>query len=318
MIQAKVVALRLEAEGIIGIELRAADGSLLPPFEPGAHIDVHLPDEKTRQYSLCNDASDTSRYCLGVGRSATSRGGSAYLHDKLRVGDVLMISEPRTLFILSSEAKRHRFIAGGIGITPILAMIRWCVRHQVPWELHYCVRSRAHAAYLDELRAFGGHVSLYADDEEALRAPRDVGVMMQDVGEGEHIYCCGPGGLMDAVSEHVRHAGLAARRVHFERFSAPAAAQDAQDNGAFAVVLAKQGLRCIVEPHESILECLERHGVPVVSSCREGLCRSCEVPLLAGEADHRDYVLGEDEQQANRSLMICVSRARSSELLIDL
>jgi tetrachlorobenzoquinone reductase len=318
MIQAKVVALRLEAEGIIGIELRAADGSLLPPFEPGAHIDVHLPDEKTRQYSLCNDASDTSKYCLGVGRSATSRGGSAYLHDKLRLGDVLTISEPRTLFSLSSEAKRHRFIAGGIGITPILAMIRWCVRRQVPWELHYCVRSRAHAAYLDELRAFDGHVSLYADDEEALRAPRDVSVMMQEVGEDEHIYCCGPGGLMDAVSAHVRHAGLAAEQIHFERFSAPAVAQDAQDNGAFAVVLAKQGLRCIVEPHESILECLERHGVPVVSSCREGLCRSCEVPLLAGEADHRDYVLGDDEQQANRSLMICVSRARSSELLLDL
>lgn len=318
MIQVKVVALRLEAEGIIGIELRSADGSVLPPFEPGAHIDVHLPDGMTRQYSLCHDASDRSRYCLGIGRSATSRGGSAYIHEKLRVGDLLTVSGPRTLFGLSPQAKRHRFIAGGIGITPILAMIRWCVHRDLPWELHYCVRTRAHAAWFDEICSFGAPVHLYVDDEEMAPPPRDVSVMMHGMHREEHVYCCGPAGLMDAVAAHGEQTGLSPESIHFERFAAPAADVQLRDNGSFTVVLARQNLRCVVESEESILECLERHGVRAASSCREGLCRSCEVTLLSGEVEHRDYVLGDDEQKANKSLMICVSRAKSSELVIDL
>ena len=322
MIEVKVMAMRLEANGIIGLELRAADGSPLPPFAPGAHIDVHLPNAMTRQYSLCNDAADTSRYCLGVGRSSTSRGGSAYIHETLRVGDSLTIGAPRALFGLSADAKRHRFIAGGIGITPILAMIRWCVRHALPWELHYCVRSRTQAAWLDEIRSLGGPVHVYADDEEATALPRDVSVMMNGLLSDEHVYCCGPAGLMDAVSAHGERTGISPGNLHFERFAAPApasaSAARSPDNDSFTVVLARQGLRCVVEPDESILECLERHGVRAACSCREGLCRSCEVSLLAGEADHRDYVLGNDEQKANQSLMICVSRARSRELVLDL
>lgn len=318
MIEMKVTALRIEAEGIVGVDLRPTDGAPLPPFEPGAHVDVHLPDGMTRQYSLCNEAWDRSRYCLGIGRSATSRGGSAYVHERLRLGDTLMIGKPRALFGLSPVAKRHRFIAGGIGITPILAMIRWCVRHELPWELHYCVRSRAHAGWMDELRSFGGPVHVYADDENAGSLPHDVGAMMRDVFPDEHLYCCGPAGLMDAVAAQGVHAALSPERLHFERFAAPAQSEEVAENGSFSVVLARQGLRCVVESDESILECLERHGVRAAHSCREGLCRSCEVALLSGEADHRDYVLDDDEQKANRSLMICVSRARSSELVIDL
>ncbi|KWF30773.1 PDR/VanB family oxidoreductase [Burkholderia pseudomultivorans] len=323
MIEVRVTAVKYEAEGIVGVELRAADASPLPPFEPGAHIDVCLPDGKTRQYSLCNDAADTSRYCLGVGRAVMSRGASAYIHDKLRVGDILTIGEPRTLFRLSPDASRHRFIAGGIGVTPILAMIRSCVRHDLPWELHYCVRSRAHAAYLDELSSFGGTVHLHADDEETAPSPRDVGAMMCNLDAREHIYCCGPAGLMDAASASGKRCGISPERIHFERFAAsPGGAQrcgtSANENRSFAVVLARQGLRYTVQPDESILQCLERHGVRATFSCREGLCRSCEVALLSGEADHRDYVLTDDQQRANASLMICVSRARSSELVIDL
>ncbi|VWC67479.1 PDR/VanB family oxidoreductase [Burkholderia lata] len=318
MIEVKVTALRIEAEGIVGVELRSADGSPLPPFDPGAHVDVHLPGGMTRQYSLCNDASDRSCYCLGIARSATSRGGSAYMHERLRLGETLMIGEPRKLFGLSPVATRHRFIAGGIGITPILAMIRWCVRHEQPWELHYCVRSRAHAGWIRELHAFGGTVHVYADDENAGRLPHDVGVMMRDLGPDEHVYSCGPAGLMDAVAAHGARAGLLPQRLHFERFAAPVKDEGATDNGSFSIVLARQGLRCVVEPEESILECLERHGIRAAHSCREGLCRSCEVALLSGQADHRDYVLGDDEREANRSLMICVSRAVSSELVIDL
>ncbi|WP_396333516.1 PDR/VanB family oxidoreductase [Burkholderia anthina] len=318
MIQVKVIGMRLEAEGILGIELRSADGSPLPAFEPGAHIDVHLTNEITRQYSLCSDPADTSKYCLGVGRSSTSRGGSAYIHDTLRVGEWLTIGEPRSLFGLSASAKRHRFIAGGIGITPILSMIRSCLRHALPWELHYCVRSRSHAAWLSELRAFGGEVHLYADDEDPAAIPRDVGVMMNGLHRDEHVYCCGPAGLMDAVAAHGQRTAIAPDTLHFERFTAPAMGADPRDDGSFAVVLARQGLRCVVGPDESILDCLARHGVRAAHSCREGLCRSCEVTLLSGEADHRDYVLSDDEQKANRSLMICVSRARSAELVLDL
>jgi vanillate O-demethylase ferredoxin subunit len=323
MIKVRVVALRHEAEGILGIELRAHDGAQLPPFEPGAHIDVHLPGDVTRQYSLCNDAMDTGRYRLGVGQSSTSRGGSTFIHDKLRVGDLLTISEPRAQFRLSSEARRHRFIAGGIGITPVLSMIQWCARHELPWELHYCVRTRAHAAYLDELNSLGGRVHVHADNEATAPLPPGVAGMMSDLDAREHIYCCGPAGLVDAVVAHGKLGTISPQRIHFERFAAPASeAQEretpANANKSFAVVLAKRGLRCVVEPDESILESLERHGVRATFSCREGLCRSCEVALLSGEVDHRDYVLTDDEQMNNASLMICVSRARSSELVIDL
>ncbi|CAB3726997.1 PDR/VanB family oxidoreductase [Paraburkholderia rhynchosiae] len=318
MIEVVVTALRDEAQGVLGIELRAADGALLPPFEPGAHVDVHLPGGLTRQYSLCNDASETARYCIGVGLSALSRGGSAYVHEKLREGDRLMIGEPRALFRLSPDAARHRFIAGGIGITPILAMIRWCARHALPWELHYCVRSRLNAAYLHELSLLGGHVHLYADDEEAVHLPRDVGPMMCDLDPTEHVYCCGPGGLMDAVAAQGERLGLPPQRQHFERFTAPVSAVQTSSDSAFTVVLARQGVRCNVEADESILGSLERHGICPPFSCREGLCRSCEVVLLAGEADHRDYVLSDDEQRLNKSLIICVSRANSRELIIDL
>ncbi|NML97907.1 oxidoreductase [Paraburkholderia sp. RP-4-7] len=317
MIEMKVTRLKREAEGILGIELQAADGAALAGFEPGAHIDVYLADGLTRQYSLCNDASETSRYCLGVGLAAASRGGSSYLHTSLREGDSLTIGEPRTLFRLSRDAMCHRFIAGGIGITPILSMIRWCVRHSILWQLHYCVRSRTCAAYLDELSAFGDSVHVHANDELAGQTT-DIQTLISDVKVGEHIYCCGPAGLMDAVSLHSQQSGIPRENLHFERFSASPTQISANSERSFTVVLAKQGKRCVVEPKESILESLERQGVCPPFSCREGLCRSCEVEVLSGEVEHRDYVLSEEEQVANKSLMICVSRAKSDELVIDL
>ena len=234
----------------------------------------------------------------------------------LREGDLLTISEPRTLFGLSREAASHRFIAGGIGITPILSMIRWCVRHSVPWHLHYCVRSRMCAAYLDELRAFGGKVHVHANDESAGGTP-DIQTLIGDVKPGEHVYCCGPGGLMDAVSHHGQQSGIPRENLHFERFTASPVQVANRSERAFTVVLARLGMRCVVEPSESILECLERHGVCPPFSCREGLCRSCEVEVLSGEVEHRDYVLSEHEQTSSKSLMICVSRAKSDELVID-
>jgi vanillate O-demethylase ferredoxin subunit len=317
MTQVKVTRLTHEAVGILGVELRAAEGATLAPFEPGAHIDVHLPGRISRQYSLCNDASETDRYLLGVGLSPTSRGGSSYLHTSLREGDTLTVSSPRTLFGLSREATSHRFIAGGIGITPILSMIRWCVRYAVPWRLHYCVRSRACAAYLDELRGLGGEIHVHANDELASGIP-DIQTLTAGVEPGEHVYCCGPEGLMAAVSRQGQQAGIPRDNLHFERFSAAPMLVDDSSSRTFTVVLAKQGVRCVVEPYESVLESLERQGVCPPFSCREGLCRSCEVAVLSGEVEHRDYVLSDSEQSSNKSMMICVSRAKSEELLIDL
>lgn len=316
MIEVIVAKIARVAESILDIELRRPDGSNLPSFDPGAHVDVHLYDGLVRQYSLCNDPVDPTRYCLGISRSPTSRGGSAYVHESLQAGDTLRIGEPRSLFALSADAACHRFIAGGIGITPILGMIRWCHRHGLPWQLSYCVRSRAHAAYLDELLALGGDIRLYADDEGPL--PHDIGGMLADMKPAEHVYCCGPGGLMDAVAAHAGDLGISANRVHFERFGTSGADRKPEEQQSFTVALARNGERYLVKPDESILDCLERHGLAPLFSCREGLCRSCEVPIVSGQADHRDYVLSAEEQRAGKSLMICVSRATTRELVIDL
>jgi vanillate O-demethylase ferredoxin subunit len=316
VIRTTIVRLKLEAEGVLGIELKAESGASLPSFEPGAHVDVYLDNGLVRQYSLCGDSSDTDVYRLGVGLPANSRGGSSYLHEYLQVGDSLVISEPRTLFGLSREGKSHRFIAGGIGITPILSMIHWCIRHAVPWKLDYCVRSRTRAAYLDELQPFAPNVHVHADEDLAGKLP-DIDALLCDVDVDEHIYCCGPSGLMDSVSRIAQRRGIPRENLHFERFNAPLPITAGAGDQVFTVVLAKQGLRCVVGPDESILESLERQGVCLPFSCRAGLCRSCEVSVLSGEVDHRDYILSEEEQRSGKSLMICVSRAKSDELVID-
>ena len=316
MIEVVVAKIARAAEGILDIELRRPDGTNLPSFDPGAHVDVHLRGGLVRQYSLCNDPIDPTRYRLGVSRSAASRGGSEHIHESLRAGDTLRISEPRSLFALSAQAACHRFIAGGIGITPILSMILWCERHRLPWQLNYCVRSRAHAAYLDELFALGGDMRLYADDEAAV--PHDVSGMLADVKASEHVYCCGPGGLMDAVAARARDLGIGEDRVHFERFGASADERERGDPQLFTVTLARNGARYTVGPDESILDCLERHGLTPAFSCREGLCRSCETAIVSGKVDHRDYVLSAAEQREGKSLMICVSRATTQDLVIDL
>jgi tetrachlorobenzoquinone reductase len=314
MIEAVVTRLAREAEGVMGVELARADGGALPPFEAGAHVDLHLGQGLTRQYSLCNDPAESHRYCLGVGLAADSRGGSRFVHERLREGDRLTISPPRSLFSLARAGQAHRFIAGGIGITPILSMIHACERAGLRWSLDYAVRSRARAAWIGLLSGFGPCVRLHVDDEGGRT---EASALLRDMDTDEHVYCCGPAAMMDAVAHAAEASGINRERAHFERF-APA---DTKSEGntvpaSFAVVLVHSGKRCMVESGESILECLERHGVALPHSCREGLCGSCEVPLISGEAEHLDYVLDDAERAANRRLMICVSRSRSPELVL--
>jgi len=316
MLQLQVTRLTREADGVLGIELRAPGGGALPSFTAGAHIDVHTPGGLCRQYSLTNDPRETGRYCLGVGLATDSRGGSRFLHEKLTVGTILQVGEPRSLFGLDPSAGEHLFIAGGIGITPILSMIRACAGTGKPWRLLYCVRSRARAAYLWDLAPHFPQVTLHVDEERAGAHP-DIAAFLLSAGSRTHVYCCGPAPLMDAVGRCAAAAGIAAASVHFERFAASPVATASEDR-PFTVVLARTHKRLQVKSAESILATLESNGIDVPFGCREGLCGACETLVLGGDAEHRDCVLSDQQRNANASIMICVSRARSDELVLDL
>lgn len=311
-----VTQLTNEATDVVGVELRSADGADLPVFTAGAHVGLALPGGLQRQYSLVNSPGERHRYVLGVGLAPASRGGSRYVHEQLAVGDVIQVSEPKALFGLAPEATEQVFIAGGIGITPILSMIHDCESRGLAWRLHYCVRSRARAAYAWTLASFGSKVTLHIDQEAGGHPPPLVN-WLQGLPAGAHVYCCGPGGLMDAVKQAGTAAGITSERLHFERFSAPDTASMPM-SGAFTAVLHRSGLRLQVRADQSLLDALSAADIEIPYSCREGLCRSCEVPLLEGQADHRDYVLTDDERESQRCILPCVSRAISPELILDL
>jgi len=309
----RVVDLAAEAKGAMVVELRAPSGAELPGFTPGAHIELHLAQGIVRQYSLCNDPRERDRYRVGVGLSPSSRGGSRHVHQSLRVGDVIKVTPPRNNFPLAEDAAKHVFFAGEIGITPILSMIQWCETHQRPWHLYYLVRSRQRAAFLEELAVYGDKVTLHADDEAG--GVFDVANTVARQASTSHFYTCGPTPLMLAVEAAAR--AFPSEQVHFEWFTAkePTAPVRAQ---TFAVKLVKSGKRFDVPPDKSILEVLEIQGINVENSCREGTCASCETRVLAGIPDHRDSVLSEAERKKNCSMMICVSRAVTETLELDL
>lgn len=310
----EVADVTADARDVMLVELRAGGGAALPPFEPGAHLEIELPNGLIRHYSLTNDPRERDRYVVGVGRAARSRGGSVYIHQMLRRGMPLTVSV-RNNFRLAPEPQRFLFIAGGIGITPIMAMIRWCEANGRQWRLAYAVRSAQRAAFLETLRGFGERAHCHFDDEAG--GVLDVGRWLASVQPGEHVYCCGPQPLMAAVKSGAAH--LDAAQVHFEYFAAPAdAAPPAAAEGSFQVTLGKSGQTFTVGPDQSVLETLEAHGISVPFSCREGMCGTCETGVCAGEIEHRDYVLTEDQRQAGKSMMVCVSRARSPVLVLDL
>lgn len=303
-----------EAKDVMLIELGIAGGGSLPPFEPGAHIQLHLPNGLVRQYSLLNDCRERHRYVLGVGLARESRGGSLYVHAGIRQGMLVQADLPRNHFCLDPGADSYRFIAGGIGITPILSMIRWCEANQKHWQLVYAARSRQRAAFYEELCQFGdGRVYFHFDDERA--GPLDIPQMMEAAGENEHVYCCGPAPLMKAVQ--LAASPLHAEQLHFEWFTAAAADETHEDEG-FWVDLKRSGKSVFVGPSVSILDALEQNGYEVPFSCREGLCGTCETTVCDGEPDHRDFVLSDADRGNRRSIILCVSRAKSARLGLDL
>ncbi|WP_119729357.1 PDR/VanB family oxidoreductase [Thermomonospora amylolytica] len=298
------------AEGVVALTLRAADGGPLPAWSPGAHIDLLLGEDLVRQYSLCGDPADTSAWRVAVLREPDGRGGSAHVHDHLVPGTKLEVRGPRNNFPLV-PSPRYLFVAGGIGITPILPMVRAAQAAGADWRLVYGGRRRATMAFLDELAALaapaGERVDVRPQDETGLL---DLDGLLRDLPDGTPVYCCGPEPLLAAMEER-----CAPDVLHVERF-VPRAVEGPDEE--FEVELAVTGTTLTVPAGRSILETVEAAGVQVLSSCREGTCGTCETGVLDGVPDHRDSILSEEERRTCEFMMICVSRARSPRLVLDL
>jgi ferredoxin-NADP reductase len=300
-----------EAPGIRSYELVRADGGSLPPFTAGAHIEVEVPGGSTRLYSLCNPPAERHRYRIAVKREEAGRGGSAAFVDKVKPGDRLRIGPPRSHFSLAPGARRHVLIAGGIGITPILAMAHRLHERGDEFTLYYATRGPELTAFRGELAAspFRGRVVLHHDGGDPSRG-LDLNAIVSAYASGTHLYCCGPRGLLSAVRDAAAH--WPAGTVHFEDFDAAASA----DNRPFQVKIASSGRIIDVPANKTILMVLRESGYVVPSSCEGGSCGTCMTGLVAGDVDHRDFVLDDNERKF--FLMVCVSRAKSGMLTLDL
>ncbi|MFT8246105.1 PDR/VanB family oxidoreductase [Roseomonas sp. BN140053] len=310
----RVTRCEAAADGIQLFELRHPDGSELPPFTPGSHLSVKVPSGAMRNYSLSNDPHERDRYVIAVKREAGGRGGSVGLIDGVQAGDTLDVSVPRNLFELDASAPAFIFVAGGIGITPILSMIRYLTAGgDKPWHLYYLTRSPGLTAFLPELSAaeFAEHVTVHHDEGDPAQA-FDLWPVFEEPTEA-HIYCCGPRPLMDAVRDMTGHWDETA--VHFEDFGSDLV-RPRPDDKPFRIRLAASGAELEVPVGTTILEVLRAHGQRAPSSCESGTCGTCRTRYREGEVDHRDLVLTEGERKT--SLMVCVSRATSDLLVLDL
>ncbi|MFI2336366.1 PDR/VanB family oxidoreductase [Nocardia rhamnosiphila] len=305
-----VVGKESAAAGVVTVTLAEPDGVAVPEWEPGAHIDLVLGDI-TRQYSLCGDPADRSSLRVAVLRESNGRGGSVYVHDKLEVGDLLEVGGPRNNFTLV-DAPAYLFVAGGIGITPLLPMLRVLAERGKPWQLLYGGRSRESMAFAADLAsAYPEQVRVNPQDEYGLL---DLATALDGAEPGAAVYCCGPEPLLQAIETGCRERERLT--LHIERFAPKEVTAASTD--AFEVELARSGRVVTVGESESVLDALRRSGAEVDFSCREGTCGTCEVAVLAGRPDHRDSVLTEDEQEASDAMMICVSRSRTPRLVLDL
>lgn len=307
------------AEDINGYELVDPNGRDLPRFSAGSHIGVRLApagsDEIWRDYSLWNDPAERRRYCIAVLREKLGE-GSRQLHDAIRVGDTVEVSLPRNHFALA-DAERSLFLAGGIGITPIMAMIAELRRRRAEFHLHYCTRSPERTAFRDELDLLAAmsRVSFHYDGGDPAKG-LDIAALLRDAPPGTHLYYCGPAGMMEAAAAASAH--WPSGTVHCEYFSGPAAAPPArfEDDRPFRVRLLRSGDEYEVPAGEKIIDVLRRHGVDTRTSCELGYCGACLTRYTGGEVDHRDPILGDKARETH--LLICCSRAKSDVLELDL
>jgi len=310
MVPRRVTRAERIAEDIHLFELRDPAGGELPEFTAGAHVSLRVPNGLIRKYSLCNDPVERDRYVIAVKREAPGRGGSECLIRDVAEGAEVPVSAPANNFALAKSPAGYLFIAGGIGITPIMAMIRELTANGGRFKLYYCTRTPDATAFRDELSAaeLCGKVKIHHDGGDLAKALDLWPVVEKPQG---HLYCCGPRGLMQSVRDMTGHWSPSA--VHFEAFTE--AAEPKPDDKPFTVRLAKSGGSVAVPVGKTILEALRNHGLDVPSSCESGTCGTCRTRLVSGEADHRDLVLAADERASN--IMVCVSRARSDEIVID-
>lgn len=304
------------AEDINGYELVDPNGHDLPRFAAGAHIGVRLAEDTWRDYSLCNDPAERRRYCIAVLREKFGE-ASRHLHDSVRVGDPVEVSLPRNHFPLAEDAERHLLLAGGIGITPLMAMVAELKRRRADFRLYYCTRAPEKTAFRDELDLLAamGKVVFHYDGGDPAKG-LDIAALLKEPAPGTHLYYCGPAGLMEAAAAASAH--WPAGTVHCEYFKGPGAAPPARfaDDRPFRVRLAKSGGEYDVPPGETILDVLRRSGVETRSSCELGYCAACMTRYLAGTVEHRDPILGETARRTH--LLICCSRATSDVLDLDL
>ncbi|GAQ53963.1 PDR/VanB family oxidoreductase [Streptomyces acidiscabies] len=297
------------AEGVRLLSLRHPLGDPLPAWEPGAHVDLLLAPGLERQYSLCGDPADRHEWRIAVLREVDGRGGSAYVHGELAPGDKVGIRGPRNNFPLL-PAPRYRFVAGGIGITPLLPMLAAAEASGAEWTLLYGGRSRRSMAFTDQLLRYGDRVTVAPQDETG--ALLELGPVLDELPGDTLVYCCGPGPLLDAVESRCPSGAL-----HVERFQ-PRTPQLGAINSEFEVVLERSGRTVTVGADVSVLDAVRAAGVEVLYSCTEGTCGTCETDVLEGAVDHRDSVLTAEEQEAGETMMICVSRCKGDRLVLDL
>ena len=315
----RVTQMTWEADGVVSVRLaRIESDDPLPAWEPGAHIDVYVPDGTTRQYSLCGDPGDLSSWQIAVLREPEGRGGSAYIHDGLRVGDRLLVTRPKNNFALE-EAPYHALLAGGVGITPMMSMAEHLAREGRPFHLTYGGRTLGSMAFRSRLAALGDRVTILAEDEDGRP---DLDALVKDLPDGGLVYVCGPVPLLRAVqSAAVAAHGTDQDVVRFELFSRTGVeptrtvALDADD---YELVLAESGHTLRLPPEANILEVVLALGVDVESDCRDGICGSCVTPIRSGTVDHRDLVLTKKEQAAMDRMLICVSRPTCPRLELEL
>lgn len=312
----RVVRKQQEAEGITSFELARADGSALPAFSAGSHIDVILPNGLTRQYSLCNDASENHRYRIAVLRDPATRGGSAAMHDLVNEGDTIAISEPRNHFPLV-HAKRTVLLAGGIGVTPLLCMAQRLAAIGAEFEMHYCARSPARTAFQGEIARspFANRVQFHFDDGEPAQK-LDARTLLAAPDAGKHLYVCGPSGFITHVVDTAKAQGWAAGNIHLEYFGA--APQDTSGDQPFEVKIASSGKSVTVAPDQTVVQALAGIGIEVLTSCEQGVCGTCITRVLEGECDHRDMYFTDEERAKNDQFTPCCSRAKTSVLVLDL
>lgn len=317
MLEVRVSQKTIEAEGVCSFELLAVDGAVLPAFTAGAHVDVHVAPGVVRQYSLCNSPDEKGRYLIAVLHEAQSRGGSRGMHLDVGQGARLSIGPPRNLFDLDPSGARYLLFAGGIGITPILAMAHSLIAAGKDFELHYCGRSAERLAFLELLNRppFSAHLRLHVDAgpvEQRLDAAR----VLAAPSPGDQLYVCGPAGFMAHIQSSATACGWLDRQIHREDFAA--APQVQEGDRPFEIELARSGRVLAVPARQTVLEVLLEHAIDIDSSCEQGICGACITPVLAGEPDHRDQFMSPAEHARNDCFTPCCSRSRGPRLVLDL